>query len=73
MVPWELAKVLSVFQLLLRGVTGVAVSLLDSGSPAAPGRDAWEEDGEGGSRVLGLVPTGQITWEPSLGQWMWVK
>lgn len=48
MVPWELAKVLSVFQLLLRGVTGVAVSLLDSGSPAALGRDAWEEDGEGG-------------------------
>ena len=32
-----------------------------------------EEDGEGGSRVLGLVPTGQITWEPSLGQWVWVK
>lgn len=48
MVPWELAKVPSVFQFLLRGVTGVAISPLDSGSPAAPGRDAWEGDGEGG-------------------------
>ena len=48
MVPWEQAKVPSVFQVLLRGVTGVAGSQLDSGSPAAPGRDGWEGDGEGG-------------------------
>lgn len=42
MVPWEQAKVPSMFQLLLRGVIGVAGSQLDSISPAAPGRDAWE-------------------------------